>query len=70
MQYGNPFSMFALKAIFSFQKWFINAVEFKFEPNMTVLIRNLAQKVDFWANCSSNQDCHSICTSTVIGTEI
>ena len=41
------------------------AVEFKFEPNMTVLIKNFAQKVDFWANCRSNQDCRSICAGTV-----
>ena len=47
------------------QKWFFGAVEFKFEPNMTVLIKNLAQKVDFWANCRSNQDCRSICAGTV-----
>ena len=47
------------------QKWFFGAVEFKFEPNMTVLIKNLAQKVDFWANYRSNQDCRSICASTV-----
>ena len=48
------------------QKWFFGAVEFKFEPNMTVLIKNLAQKVDFWANCRSNQDCRSICAGTVV----
>ena len=48
------------------QKWFFGAIEFKFEPNMTVLIKNLAQKVDFWANCRSNQDCRSICAGTVI----
>ena len=47
------------------QKWFFGAVEFKFEPNMTVLIKNLAQKVDFWANCRSNRDCRSICAGTV-----
>ena len=47
------------------QKWFFGAVEFKFEPNMTVLIKNLAQKVDFWANCRSNQECRSICAGTV-----
>ena len=51
------------------QKWFFGAVEFKFEPNMTVLIKNLAQKVDFWANCRSNQDCRSICAGTV-GTKL
>ena len=32
---------------------------------MTVLIKNLAQKVDFLAKCRSNQDCRSICAGTV-----
>ena len=32
---------------------------------MTVIIKNLAQKVDFWANYRSNQDCRSICAGTV-----
>ena len=32
---------------------------------MTVLIKNLAQKVDFWAKSRSNQDCRSICAGTV-----
>ena len=48
------------------QKWFFGAVEFKFEPNMTVLIKNLAQKVDFWAKCRSNQDCCSIYAGSVV----
>ena len=44
------------------QKVFFGAVEFKFEPNMTVIIKNLAQKVDFWANSCCNQvDCRNIC---------
>ena len=33
------------------QKFFFGAVEFKFEPDMTVIIKNLAQKVDFRAKC-------------------
>ena len=33
---------------------------------MTVLIKNLAQKVDFLAKCRSNQDCRSICAGTVL----
>ena len=31
----------------NFRPGFFGAVIFKFEPNMTVLIKNLAQKVDF-----------------------
>ena len=41
------------------------AVAFKFEPKMTVVIKNFAQKVDFWTKCRSNQDCRSICAGTV-----
>ena len=33
---------------------------------MTVVIKNLAQRVDFLTKCHSNQDCHSICTGTVV----
>ena len=44
---------------------FFGAVALKFEPKMTVIIKNLAQKVDFWAKCCSNQDCCSICADTV-----
>ena len=39
-----------------FRPRFFGAVVFKFEPNMTVIIKNLAQKVDFLAKCHSNQD--------------
>ena len=45
---------------------FFGAVALKFEPKMTVIIKNLAQKVDFWAKCCSNQDCCSICADTVV----
>ena len=31
--------------------------------NVTVIFKTLAKKVDFWAKCRSNQDCHSICAS-------
>jgi len=41
------------------------AVAFKFEQKMTVVIKNLAQKVDFLTKCRSNQDCRSICAGTV-----
>ena len=34
---------------------------------MTVIIKNLAQNVDFLAKCHSNQDCRSICAGTVVG---
>ena len=47
-------------------KRFFGAVALKFEPNMTVIIKNLAQKVDFWAKRCSNQDCCSICADTVL----
>ena len=47
------------------QKFFFGAVEFKFEPDMTVIIKNLAQKVDFRAKCRSKEDCRSICASMV-----
>ena len=40
----------------NFRPGFFSAVVSKFEPNMTVLIKNLAQKVDFSAKCRSNQD--------------
>ena len=53
----------------NFRPGFFGAVAFKFEPIMTVLIKNLAQKVDFWANCCSNQDCRSICAGTVYLTQ-
>ena len=46
-------------------KRFFGTVALKFEPNMTVIIKNLAQKLDFWVNCRSNQDCRSICAGTV-----
>ena len=51
-------------------KRFFGAVALKFEPKMTVIIKNLAQKVDFWAKCCSNQDCCSICADTVIDFKI
>ena len=44
------------------------AVAFKFEPKMTVVIKNLTQKVDFLTKCCSNQDCRSIYASTVLKT--
>ena len=47
------------------QKFFFGAVEFKFEPDMTVIIKNLAQKVDFRAKCRSKEDCCSICAGMV-----
>ena len=50
----------------NFRPEFFAAVVFKFEPNMTVIIKNLAQKVDFLAKCRSNQDCRSICADTVV----
>ena len=51
----------------NFCQGFFGAVVFKFEPNMTVIIKNLAQKVHFLAKCRSNQDCRSICAGTVVG---
>ena len=47
------------------KKFFFGAVEFKFEPDMTVIIKNLAQKVDFGAKCRSKEDCRSICAGMV-----
>ena len=49
----------------NFRPGFFGAVAFKFEPKMTVVIKNLAQKVDFLTKCRSNQDCRSICAGTV-----
>ena len=49
----------------NFRPGFFGAVIIKFVPNMTVLIKNLAQKEDFLAKCHSNQDCRSICAGTV-----
>ena len=54
----------------NFRPGFFGAVIFKFEPNMTVFNINLAQKVDFFAKCYSNQDCLGICASTVFSTLI
>ena len=51
----------------NFRPGFFAAVVFKFEPNMTVIIKNLAQNVDFLAKCHSNQDCRSICAGMVVG---
>ena len=47
------------------QKRFFGGVAFKFEPNMTVIIKNLAQKVDFCAKWHNNQDWRSKCADTV-----
>ena len=49
----------------NFRPGFFGAIAFKFEPKMTVVIKNLAQKVDFLTKCRSNQDCRSICAGTV-----
>ena len=47
------------------QKRFFGGVAFKFEPNMTIIIKNLAQKVDFCAKWHNNQDWRSKCADTV-----
>ena len=49
----------------NFRPGVFGAVAFKFEPKMTVVIKNLAQKVDFLTKCRSNQDCRSICAGAV-----
>ena len=49
----------------NFHPGFFGAFVFKFKPNMTVIIKNLAQKVDLLTKCRSNQDCCSICSGTV-----
>ena len=54
----------------NFRPEVFGAVAFKFEPNMTVVIKYLFQKVDFLikkiVKCRSNQECHSICIDTVV----
>ena len=52
----------------NFRPEVFGAVAFKFEPKMTVVIKNFAQKVDFLTKCCSNQDCRSIYASTVLKT--
>ena len=44
----------------NFRPGFFGAVAFKFEQKMTVVIKNLVQKVDFLTKCCSNQDLVSI----------
>ena len=49
----------------NFRPEVFGAVAFKFEPKITVIIKNFVQKVDFLTKCCSNQDCRSICAGTV-----
>ena len=54
----------------NFRPEVFGAVAFKFEPNMTVVIKYLSQKVGFLVckkivKCRSNQECRSICVDTV-----
>ena len=52
----------------NFRPGFFGDIAFKVEPNLTVVIKYLPQKVDFVqkiAKCGSNQECRSIWVKAV-----